>query len=289
MTRLSELPRREVSDRGRKRLSPSPPSEPCVRFSRTRLSSRWFPHRDWLASPQIAILVNNPCTAKKSLVSLDAVTQRRQHGFLSLRGFNSRPVWPLGLCVLFSPCGHYRRWLLALLRFDSLPSTFLPPVPRRCFAFSASRGSSPLRYHEGSDSYTAHLRRRSPHLLRHTFLSFRLQPRGLPSHRLPPRQRDPRVSDFAMYEQARRSSPPNRVRHPTDRLFASGCSPPRLATTQLPSASELWLTPTRTFTVLMQHPHGRTHSRAGGNPGGLWWGSKNGKSISPDTVWLVHR
>src|SRR5437867_3069272 len=33
------------SDRGRERLSPSPPSEPCVRFSRTRLSSRWFPHR----------------------------------------------------------------------------------------------------------------------------------------------------------------------------------------------------------------------------------------------------
>ena len=31
----------EISpDRGRKRLSPSPPSEPCVRFSRTRLSSR---------------------------------------------------------------------------------------------------------------------------------------------------------------------------------------------------------------------------------------------------------
>ena len=32
--------------RGRKGLSPSPPSEPCRRFSRTRLSSRWFPHRD---------------------------------------------------------------------------------------------------------------------------------------------------------------------------------------------------------------------------------------------------
>jgi len=28
---------------------PSPPSEPCMRFSRTRLSSRWFPHRDWRA------------------------------------------------------------------------------------------------------------------------------------------------------------------------------------------------------------------------------------------------
>ena len=36
-------------DRGRERLSPSPPSEPCVQFSRTRLSSRWFPHRDWYA------------------------------------------------------------------------------------------------------------------------------------------------------------------------------------------------------------------------------------------------
>jgi hypothetical protein len=173
-------------------------------------------------------MVNNPYTAKKTLVSLDAVTRRRQHGFLSLRGFDSWPVWPLSRCVLFSPCGHYRRLLLALLRSDSLPSTFLPPVPRRCFAFSASRGFAPLRYHEGSDCCTAHLRYSSPHLLRSTFLSFRLQPRGLPGHRLPPRQRDPRVSDFAMNEQARRSSPPNRVRYPTDQRFASGCSPPRL-------------------------------------------------------------
>ena len=37
-------------DRGREELSLSPPSEPCVRFSRTRLSSRWFQHRGWLAS-----------------------------------------------------------------------------------------------------------------------------------------------------------------------------------------------------------------------------------------------
>src|SRR5688572_12555188 len=54
----------------------------------------------------------------------------------------------------------------------------------------------------------------------------------------PPRQRVQRVSDFAMNEQARRSSPPNRVRYPTDRQFASGCSPPRLAAPQLPSATE---------------------------------------------------
>ena len=64
-----------------------------------------------------------------------------------------------------------------------------------------------------------------------------------------------------MNEQARRSSPPNRVRYPTDQQFASGCSPPCLGATQLPSATELWHTPTRTFTVLMWRPHGRTHSR----------------------------
>ena len=37
-------------DRGRERLSSSPPSELCMRFSRTQLSSRQFPYRDWLAA-----------------------------------------------------------------------------------------------------------------------------------------------------------------------------------------------------------------------------------------------
>src|SRR5215475_5216218 len=55
--------------------------------------------------------------------------------------------------------------------------------------------------------------------------------------------------------------PPNRVRSPTDRHFASSCSPRRFGPTQLPLATELWHTPARTFTVLMWRPHGRTHSR----------------------------
>src|SRR6266540_4222099 len=66
--------------------------------------------------------------------------------------------------------------------------------------------------------------------------------------------------------------PPNRVRSPTDRQFASGCSPRRFEPTQLPLASELWHTPARTFTVLMWRPHRRTHSRmllAGIHPGTL--------------------
>src|SRR6202035_287390 len=37
--------------------------------------------------------------------------------------------------------------------------------------------------------------------------------------------------------QARRNTPPNRVRHPAGCLFASGCSPPHLTETQLPSAT----------------------------------------------------
>src|SRR4030095_2851501 len=44
-------------------------------------------------------------------------------------------------------------------------------------------------------------------------------------------------------------------------------SPRRFGPTQLPSATELWHTPTRTFTVLMWRPHRRTHSRENGNPG----------------------
>ena len=42
--------------------------------------------------------------------------------------------------------------------------------------------------------------------------------------------------DFTINEEARRYVRPNRVSHRTDCRFASGCSPPRLATTQLPLA-----------------------------------------------------
>ena len=46
------------------------------------------------------------------------------------------------------------------------------------------------------------------------------------------------VQDFTSNPQARRYARPNRVRHPTDCRFASGCSPPRLAATQLPLATQ---------------------------------------------------
>ena len=65
---------------------------------------------------------------------------------------------------------------------------------------------------------------------------------------------------------------------PADRLFASGCSSPRLTTTQLPSATELWFPPTRTFTVLIRRPRGRTIDR----PFGRWLSLYHMKVI----IWL---
>ena len=64
---------------------------------------------------------------------------------------------------------------------------------------------------------------------------------------------------FATSEQARRYAMPKRVRHPTGYPFASGCSPPRLAATQLPSASYAVTTHGKDF-HLADKASSRTHS-----------------------------
>ena len=74
----------------------------------------------------------------------------------------------------------------------------------------------------------------------------------------PPLQRNQWFLGFTLSQGARQNIPPNRVRYPANRQFASSSSPPGLATTQLPSTTELWHTPTRTCTVLIERPHGRT-------------------------------
>ena len=87
-------------------------------------------------------------------------------------------------------------------------STFLSPFPRRGFAFRTCRGfhrfgtmetltPAPLTSHRaGLPAYltTPFCRSISNHV-------------GLPEHRLPPRQRVQRVSDFALSEQAHRITP----------------------------------------------------------------------------------
>ena len=61
-----------------------------------------------------------------------------------------------------------------------------------------------------------------------------------------------------MEPQTRRLALPNRIRYPTDCLFASSCSPPHFTMMQLLSATALWHTPTGTFTLLISCPRGRT-------------------------------
>jgi len=62
---------------------------------------------------------------------------------------------------------------------------------------------------------------------------------------------------FAVGQQARRDDRPNRVRHPTDRSFASWCSPPSLTGTQFLSATE-----PKSGSDGDSHPAGSTHSRS---------------------------
>jgi hypothetical protein len=156
-------------------------------------------------------------------------------------------------------------------------STFLPPFPDAAFLLRVSQAVATKFRHKGRTPFVTsvsrpfghvlllqpfgttkaltpesrHLALRSPRLSRHIFPTFRLQPRCAPRYRFTrPYQRTGRVPDFAMNEQARRYTPPNRVRYPADHQFASGCSPPHFAVTQLPSATGPWLTLTQTFTVL---------------------------------------
>jgi hypothetical protein len=67
--------------------------------------------------------------------------------------------------------------------------------------------------------------------------------------------------DFTLNPQARRYARPNRVRYPTDCMFASGCSPPRLTATQLPLATGSGHLPGGDF-----HPSDRACSQAHGFP-----------------------
>ena len=135
-------------------------------------------------------------------------------------------LWASAPCVAFS--GTPGAWLsLCFVVKLTLPPSY-PPFPRSGFTSRPSRGfhrsgttgtltPAPFTYRTGLPAFcaTPSCRSVSNHVAAWSSLH-------------PPRQRDQRVSDFAMNEQARRSSPPNRVRYPTDQQFASGCSPPCL-------------------------------------------------------------
>jgi len=92
--------------------------------------------------------------------------------------------------------------------------------------------------------------------------AFRPQPRSVPICRFSCHVNAD--SGFQASPSTRRlaaTRPPKQVRYPTDCLFAFNCSPPHLAVTQLLLATELWHSPTRTFTLLLIRLHGRTSAK----------------------------
>jgi hypothetical protein len=126
-------------------------------------------------------------------------------------------------------------------------SNSLPPFPRDGFASHSSRRTVRQRYYEGSDSCPGSPTRAEPAPAKAGVSSLTSPCRPdipTPTTRAArwslsqSPQRHRLLPDFATYEQARHSATPNQVRHPTDCRFTSGCYPPRLAATQLPSITE---------------------------------------------------
>ena len=115
---------RRGGDRGRERRKPSPPSEPCGRFSRTRLSSRQFPHRDWLAGTWLQI-GDLPLFREERFLDLvaEAANMRSIHRPASTHSRYSRD---LGFCLLFSvkPRTHETclSWFCSCMAFTLSPS-----------------------------------------------------------------------------------------------------------------------------------------------------------------------
>ena len=184
--------------------------------------------------------------------SFDAVLQRQHHALRPHRSFHPRPI--TGFCTSSSLCGHCR--CCHLLRHGVHASTSLPPFPRRGFAFHTSRG---LRRLALTPAGLARTPQASPLT---TFCFPNIPPPTTPCARTSLSQSPQRVRQvpgFAMNEQARRVIPPNRVRYPTGCSFASGCSPPRLTATQLPSATYVVTSYDMDF-HLVNKTSSRTHS-----------------------------
>ena len=97
----------------------SPPSEPCVRFSRTRLSSRQFPHRDGLANgfPRANPPFRVTATARKSSAGLQPVAgldRSRFSGHLP----EGCPVFLTVSVPAFPPSYPHGKFVLPLFRYQ---------------------------------------------------------------------------------------------------------------------------------------------------------------------------
>jgi hypothetical protein len=170
-----------------------------------------------------------------------------QHAFRPHRMFHPVPLFRVGFSRLLSPFKHYRGLCFVLCGLHS--STFLHPfAPRALPRFYAPMGA--LTPVQGA---LRAICKRSEHppwpeqvslvnMTRTSLHSVTNHPTRPAAASLLPTQRSrlPELNvsglGFTFNEEARRNVRPKRVRFTTDCKFATGCSPPRLAATQLPLA-----------------------------------------------------
>jgi len=124
----------------------------------------------------------------------------------------------------------------------------LRPLGLLVFFSTLNPGSSPAT------------RNRSPCLLRINFRPFHLQPLDAPTYRFFHIATSTYVMIFRLRPTHAGSPqhPAESSSSPTDWSFISSCSPHHLAVTQLLLITELWLSPTRTCTVLFMRLRRRT-------------------------------
>lgn len=204
----------------------------------------------------------------KPYISFHPLFEGFQHAIRPYRTFH--PILLAGFFRLFSPTGHSHGFCFVL--YQLLSSTFLRPfAPSALPDFSATMDAlTParrvLRILIRDNERPSWIGQVSPvHSARSSMHPVTKHPTrpALASLLLTQRDRLPGVTspglDFALHPQTRRYVRPNRVRHPTGCLFASGCSPPRFIATQLPSAIGYEHSPKEDF-----HLFDRARSRAHG-------------------------
>src|SRR5271154_5159528 len=219
----------------------SPPSEPCWRFSRTRLSSRWFPHRGRLARYRTVDNVNSKKLRERS-DSFDAVASA--DAMRSIR-IDASARHSTGVVIPPARVSSGAN-LSAMSEFSCIlpdishPTSYLPSHRSVFASLSSPRSKSGIGAMKVLPPAALTPHGGSLRLLCLVFRTSSPQPRYGPEHRFRSRLNalggacDP---GFAMNEQGRRTQPPQRGRHPCSCSFASSCSPPRIAATQLPSAT----------------------------------------------------
>jgi len=181
--------------------------------------------------------------------SFHPASQGLQHALCPHRMFYPSPLYRIGFSRLFIPARAGHSLGAFFIRCIHCTSTFLHPFAPRALPrfFAPTSALTPAQgalrtltkgnEHPPCPEQVSLIPRTRPSM--HSVTNHLARP--VIAYPLPDqRDRLPDLNpglDFALGLRAHRYARPNRVRHPTDCMFASGCSPPHLAAAQLPLAT----------------------------------------------------